>query len=158
MEETEPQTSEKATGIFADDAADRSASVLLPGVVAPHKREDQPKRSLRRWLEARLDAISNGELDATAFLSDWWSEFQPAVLSVEQTDTLALREEVAERCAWMLFPTAEVARPFPTAEVVRPLLVGSGLAVHTGGAEGVDGVGGAADVSVLSPFESALTL
>ena len=55
MEETEPQTSEKATGIFADNAADRSVSVLLPGFVAPHKRVDQPKRSLRRWLEARLN-------------------------------------------------------------------------------------------------------
>ena len=117
-------------------------------LTSPSARLEQyVNTSFTARLEARLDAISNGELDATAFLSDWWSEFQPAVLSVEQTDTLALREEVAERCAWMLFPTAEVA---------RPLLVGSGVAVHTGGAEGVDGAGGAggaADVSAAALFE-----
>ena len=57
MEETEPQTSENTTGIFAENAADRNVSVLLPGFVAPRKRVDQPKRSLRCWLdsEARLD-------------------------------------------------------------------------------------------------------
>ena len=30
MEETEPQTSENTTGIFAEKAADRNVSVLLP--------------------------------------------------------------------------------------------------------------------------------
>ena len=55
MEETEPQTSENTTGIFAENAADRNVSVLLPGFVAPRRREDQPKRSFRCWLEARLD-------------------------------------------------------------------------------------------------------
>ena len=55
MEETEPQTSENTTGIFAENAADRNVSVLLPGFVAPRKRVDQRKRSLRCWLETRLD-------------------------------------------------------------------------------------------------------
>ena len=62
-------------------------------------------------LEGQLDAISAGELEQLPFLSQWWGQFHTAVAAVEQTDTMKLREEVADKCAWTLFPSQGAVRP-----------------------------------------------
>ena len=52
----------------------------------------------------QLDAISDCKLEHLDFLHSWWAEFNPAVRAVAEYDTRALRDQVAEQVAWLLFP------------------------------------------------------
>ena len=77
-------------------------------------------------LEQQLDSISAGEGEPTDFLSSWWSEFNEAVTAVETADTLALREAVADKCAWTLFPSDVPIKP-------PPLVTGTTIPQQTNG-------------------------
>jgi len=67
-------------------------------------------------LEEELDLISAGKLEARAFLSRWWKRFEPAVTQVQAHDTQALRDQVADKLAWQLFPNVPVSRPADASE------------------------------------------
>ena len=84
---------------------------LVTALLTCDQLEQYVQTDFTARLEAQLDAISAGELEKTPFLADWWSHFRTAVEAVEQTDTRILREEVADKCAWTLFPTADVVPP-----------------------------------------------
>ena len=90
---------------------------LVTALLTSESLEPYVQTNFTARLEADLDAISAGELEQLPFLKEWWSHFSTAVSAVEQTDTMQLREEVADKCAWTLFPSA--------GGVVRPPLIGS---------------------------------
>ena len=91
---------------------------LVTALLTSESLEQYVHTDFTARLEAELDAISAGELDDHTFLSRWWSQFKTAVSAIEETDTMVLREEVADKCAWTLFPSEGVVRP--------PLLTANG--------------------------------
>ena len=78
---------------------------LVTALLTSAQLEQYVQTDFTARLEQQLDSISAGEGEPTDFLSSWWSEFNEAVTAVETADTLALREAVADKCAWTLFPS-----------------------------------------------------
>ena len=84
---------------------------LVTALLTSEQLEQYVQTDFTARLEQQLDAISAGEGDYSSFLTSWWGEFREAVSAIEGTDTLALREEVADKCAWSLFPSTGLVRP-----------------------------------------------
>ena len=77
---------------------------LVTALLTCDRLEQYVQTSFTARLEAQLDSISAGELAHDHFLASWWGEFLPAVEAVKEADTAAIRERVAEKCAWGYLP------------------------------------------------------